>query len=145
MKSFREEGSHRLIGTIAAGMLLMALAVGGVQAKGGGARGGGAENVGGAGSGLMCTDGGEIGSAGVNRSGGRLTVAIGMANDALGADWDLSVVDNGVIASSAHISYPGLNWSSAQSIPLAKGLHTIDIMLTSAAGEICSGSASVKN
>ncbi len=145
MKSLRGAASHRLTGTIAAGVLLMALAVGGAQAKGGGVKGGGAENVGGAGSGLVCTDGGEIGSAGLNRSGNRLSIAIGMANDAFGADWDLVVADNGVLASSSHIAYPGLNWSSAQVVPLAKGLHTIDITLTSAAGEICSGSASVKN
>jgi hypothetical protein len=137
--------THRRRGAsiLAAGVLLTALAIGGAQAKGA-AKGGGAENVGGLGSALTCTDGGVSASAGMNRSGRTLTVSIAVGNDALGADWTLSISDNGAAAGTSNIAYAGLNWSAMQMVELTKGQHVIDVAITSTAGEVCTGSTKVK-
>ena len=138
--------SHRTIGSIALAVALAAGAMGAAHAKGGNAGGGGgggaAENVGGAM--FSCSGGGEVGSAGVNRSGNRLTVAVGMANDVLGADWTIAVTDNGVAAGTLQVAYPGVSWSTVQTLSVGKGQHVVGVNATSDAGESCTGTFTVK-
>ena len=137
---------HRAIGGVALVAALAAGAMGAAHAKGGnpggGGGGGAAENVGGAA--FTCSSGGEVGSAGVNRSGNRLSIAVGMANDTLGADWVVAVTDNGAPAGSLQVAYPGVSWSAVQTITAAKGQHLVVVTATSDAGETCSGTFSVK-
>ncbi len=136
---------RRAIGGVALASVLAAGAMGAAHAKGGNAgSGGAAENVGGAGSAFTCSGGGEVGSAGVNRSGNRLTVVVGMANDTLGADWSIEIADNGVPAGSLHVAYPGVSWSAVQTVAVAKGQHVVAVNATSDAGESCSGTFTVK-
>lgn len=136
--------AHRALGSIALAALLAAGALGVAHAKGGNAgSGGAAENVGGAGTAFTCTAG-AVGSAGVNRSGNRLSIAVGMANDTLGSDWVIVVTDNGAPAGALRVAYPGVSWSAMQTVTVAKGQHVVAINATSDGGESCSGTFSVK-
>ena len=134
---------HRTLGGIALAAGLAVVAMGAVHAKGGNSGGGGAsENV--AGAVFACSGGGQVGSAGVNRSGNRLSIAVGMANDTLGADWIIAVTDNGVPVGSLQVAYPGVSWSAVQTVSVAKGQHVVAIYATSGAGESCTGTFNVK-